>query len=53
MIRLKFQVWGAGGGSGYFKERHSGSGGGGAFVGKYQMEPSLGPIRASLILAFF
>ena len=30
--RLKVQIWGAGGGSGYFKDRKSGTGGGGAFV---------------------
>jgi hypothetical protein len=30
--KLKIQMWGAGGGSGQFKERRGGSGGGGAFV---------------------
>ena len=30
--KLKIQLWGAGGGSGHFKERRGGSGGGGAFV---------------------
>jgi hypothetical protein len=30
--RLKMQVWGAGGGSGHFKLRSGGAGGGGAFV---------------------
>lgn len=30
--RLKVQIWGAGGGSGFFKDRKSGTGGGGAFV---------------------
>jgi hypothetical protein len=30
--RLKVQVWGAGGGSGYFYDRRGGHGGGGAFV---------------------
>ena len=30
--RLKVQIWGAGGGSGFFKERKGGTGGGGAFV---------------------
>lgn len=30
--RLKMQVWGAGGGSGHFKYRNGGAGGGGAFV---------------------
>jgi hypothetical protein len=30
--RLKIQVWGAGGGSGYFWDRRGGAGGGGAFV---------------------
>lgn len=29
---LKIQLWGAGGGSGHFKDRKAGSGGGGAFV---------------------
>lgn len=32
VTRLKVQVWGAGGGSGFFKGRKGGSGGGGAFV---------------------
>ncbi|CAM9525720.1 unnamed protein product [Ectocarpus fasciculatus] len=32
VFRLKMQVWGAGGGSGHFKGRNGGSGGGGAFV---------------------
>lgn len=32
LTRLKVQLWGAGGGSGYFEGRQGGSGGGGAFV---------------------
>lgn len=32
LTRLKVQLWGGGGGSGYFKGRQGGAGGGGAFV---------------------